>query len=159
MLKLTYVSYSKNTKDMANPNPKHKFSSTNQPPPRGKSYRTVLLEALRACNNPMGEVEFVTYYIDQAMKEGDAGMLREIFLRLNPIPKPVAPPIEFDFPSDGTPVQKMDAIIKGVSTGVVPADIGKMMADIIKSGLDIQEITELAARLERLEKLLEQQNV
>lgn len=117
----------------------------------------MLLEALRACNNPMGEIEFVTYYIDQAMKEGDAGMLREIFLRLNPIPKPVAPPIEFDFPADGTPVQKMDAIIKGVSTGVVPADIGKMMADIIKSGLDIQEITELAARLERLEKLLEQQ--
>ena len=53
----------------------------------------------------------------------------------------------------------MDAIIKGVSTGVVPADIGKMMADILKAGLDIEEVTELAARLERLEKLLEQQNV
>lgn len=144
---------------MANPNPKHKFSSDNQPPPRGKSYRTVLLEALRAANNPMNEIEFVTYYINQAMKDGDAGMLREIFLRLNPIPKPVAPPIEFDFPADGTPVQKMDAIIKGVSTGVVPADIGKMMADILKAGLDIEEVTELAARLERLEKLLEQQNV
>ncbi|WP_236528046.1 hypothetical protein, partial [Escherichia coli] len=78
------------------------------------------------------------------------GMLREIFLRLNPIPKPVAPPVEFDFPADGTPVQKMDAIIKGVSTGVVPADIGKMMADILKAGLDIEEVTELAARLERL---------
>lgn len=146
---------------MANPNPKHKFSSDNQPPPRGKSYRTVLLEALRAANNPMNEIEFVTYYINRAMTSDDAqasGMLREIFLRLNPIPKPVAPPIEFDFPADGTPVEKMDAIIKGVSTGAVPADIGKMMADIIKSGLDIQEVTELTARLERLEKLLEEKN-
>ena len=143
---------------MANPNPKHKFSSSNQPPPRGKSYRTVLLEALRAANTPMNEIEFVTYYINQAMNDGDAGMLREIFLRLNPIPKPVAPPIEFDFPADGTPVQKMDAIIKGVSTGVVPADIGKMMADIIKAGLEIEEVTELSVRLERLEKLVEQQH-
>lgn len=141
---------------MANPNPKHKFSSSNQPPPRGKSYRTVLIEALKASAQPMSEIEFVTYYIDQAMNSGDTGMLREIFLRLNPIPKPVAPPIEFDFPADGTPVEKMDAIIKGVSTGAVPADIGKMMADIIKSGLDIQEVTELAVRLERLEKLLEE---
>lgn len=143
---------------MANPNPKHKFSSANQPPPRGKSYRTVLIEALKASAQPMSEIEFVTHYIDQAMNSGDTGMLREIFLRLNPIPKPVAPPIEFDFPADGTPVEKMDAIIKGVSTGAVPADIGKMMADIIKSGLDIQEITELAVRLERLEKLLEDKN-
>ena len=124
---------------MANPNPKHKFSSANQPPPRGKSYRTVLLEALRAANTPMNEIEFVTYYINRAMTCEDAqatGMLREIFLRLNPIPKPVAPPVEFDF----------------------PADIGKMMADILKAGLDIEEVTELAQRLERLEKLLEQQN-
>jgi len=143
---------------MANPNPKHKFSSDNQPAPRGKSYRTVLLEALRSANNPMNEVEFVKFYIDQAMSDKDTGMLREIFLRLNPIPKPVAPPVEFDFPADGSPVEKMDAIIKGVSTGAVPADIGKMMADIIKSGLDIQEVTELATRLERLEKLLEERN-
>lgn len=146
---------------MANPNPKHKFSSANQPPPRGKSYRTVLLEALKASSKPMSEIEFVTHYINKALSADDAqaaGMLREIFLRLNPIPKPVAPPIEFDFPSDGTPVQKMDAIITGVSIGAVPADIGKMMADIIKAGLDIEEVTELAARLERLEKLLEDKN-
>lgn len=145
---------------MANPNPKHKFSSDNQPPPRGKSYRSVLLEALKSCNQSMGEIEFVTYYINKALTSDDAqaaGMLREIFLRLNPIPKPVAPPIEFDFPVNGSAVEKMDAIIKGISTGVVPADIGKMMADIIKTGLDVQEVTELAIRLEKLEKLLEQQ--
>jgi len=44
-----------------------------------------------------------------------------------------------------------------VATGEVPADVGKMMADILKVGLDVQETTELAARLERLEKLLEEQ--
>nr|UWG25959.1 MAG: hypothetical protein [Bacteriophage sp.] len=108
----------------------------------------------------MNEIEFVTYYINRAMTCEDAqatGMLREIFLRLNPIPKPVAPPVEFDFPDDGTPVQKIDAVIRGIAAGVIPVDIGKTFAEVIRTGLDIAEVTELAARLERLEKLLEQQ--
>lgn len=143
---------------MANKNPKNKFSSDNQPRNRVKTYRTVLLEALKAANKPMSEEEFITHYIDKALSEGDAGMLREIFLRLNPVPKPVAPPVEFDFPADGTPVEKMDAIIAGIASGSVPTDLGKMMAEIIKAGMDILETTELAARLERLEKLLEEQS-
>lgn len=143
---------------MANKNPKNKFSSYNQPRNRVKTYRTVLLEALKAANKPMSEEEFITHYIDKALSEGDAGMLREIFLRLNPVPKPVAPPVEFDFPTDGTPVEKMDAIIAGIATGAVPTDLGKMMAEIIKAGMDIMETTELAARLERLEKMLEEQS-
>lgn len=143
---------------MANPNPKHKFSSDNQPRSKTKNYKTILLEALKAANRPMSETEFISYYINQAIDSADAGMLREIFSRLNPVPKQVSPHIEFEFPVTGTPVQKMDAIIKGVSTGNVPADLGKMMADIVKAGMDVQEVTELAERLERLEKLLAEQS-
>lgn len=160
MVNYYYVNYRKNTNNMANKNPKHKFSSENQPPPRGKSYRTVLLEALAAANNPMSEVDFISYYINQAMTAEPAqatAMLREIFLRINPVPKSVAPLVNFNFPSDGTPVEKVNAIAHGVATGEVPADVGKMMADILKVGLDVQETTELAARLERLERLLESQ--
>lgn len=142
---------------MANKNPKNKFSSENQPRNRVKTYRTILLDALKAANKPMSEEEFITYYIDKALEQDDAGMMREIFLRLNPVPKPVAPPIEFEFPNNGTPVEKMDAIISGIASGSVPTDLGKMMAEIIKAGMDVQEVTELAARLERLEKLLEEQ--
>ena len=142
---------------MANKNPKNKFSSDNQPRNRVKTYRTILLDALKAANKPMSEEEFITYYINTALAGDDAGMMREIFLRLNPVPKPVAPPIEFDFPNNGTPVEKMDAIISGIASGAVPTDLGKMMAEIIKAGMDVQEVSELAARLERLEKLLEEQ--
>lgn len=56
------------------------------------------------------------------------------------------------------PVEKIDAVIRGIASGIIPADIGKMFAEVIKTGLDVAEVTELAARLERLEKLLEQQN-
>lgn len=108
----------------------------------------------------MNEVQFISYYVNQAMTAEPAqatAMLREIFLRINPVPKSVAPLVNFNFPSDGTPVDKVNAIAHGVATGEVPADVGKMMADILKVGLDVQETTELAARLERLEKLLEEQ--
>lgn len=143
---------------MANPNPKHKFTSTNQPC-KTKSYRTRLIEALKAANDPMTETEFLTYYINEAMSSEPAqavAMLREIFLRINPVPKPVSPTVDFDFPANGTPVEKINAIANGIASGVVPVDVGKQMAEIIKTGLDVQEVTELAARLERLEKLLEQ---
>jgi len=145
---------------MANPNPTNKFSSTRQPPVKVKNHRTILLEALKAANKPMTEIEFVTHYINEAMQAEPAqasSMLREIFLRINPIPKPVAPVIEFEFPSDGTAVDKVNAIVAGVACGNVPADIGKMMADIIKTGLDIEETTDLAQRLEKLEALLAEQ--
>ncbi len=145
---------------MANPNPKHKFSSTNQPPAKARTYRNVLLDALKTANKPMSEVEFVTYYVNEAMESEPAqasAMLREIFLRINPIPKPVAPPIEFDFPSDGSAIDKVNSIIHGVSIGIIPTDLGKSMVDMIKVGLDILEVTELAQRLERLERLLEEQ--
>lgn len=145
---------------MANPNPKNKFSSENQPRNRVKNYRTILIEALKAANTPMDETEFLSYYINQAMTAEPTqatAMLREIFLRINPVPKSVSPMVDFEFPSEGTPVDKVNAIAKGVACGEVPADVGKMMADILKVGLDVQETTELAARLERLEKLLEEQ--
>lgn len=117
----------------------------------------MLLEALKSANKPMSEEQFITHYIDTAVASDDASMLREIFLRLNPVPKPVSPVIEFNFPLKGTPVEKMDAIIAGIASGAVPTDLGKMMAEIIKAGMDVQEVTELAARLERLEKMLEEQ--
>lgn len=146
---------------MANPNPKHKFSSTNQPPAKARTYRNVLLEALKKSNKPMSEVEFVTYYVNEAMESEPvqaSAMLREIFLRINPVPKPVAPPVEFEFPSNGSAIDKVNAIISGVASGLIPTDLGKSMVDMIKVGLDVLEVTELAVRLEKLERLLEQRD-
>ena len=146
---------------MANPNPKHKFSSTNQPPAKARTYRNVLLEALKKSNKPMSEVEFVTYYVNEAMESEPvqaSAMLREIFLRINPVPKPVAPPVEFEFPSNGSALDKVNAIISGVASGLIPTDLGKSMVDMIKVGLDVLEVTELAVRLEKLERLLEQRD-
>jgi len=92
-----------------------------------------------------------------AVHEGDSAMMKELIVRFSPLPKPVAPTFEVDFPDEGTAVEKIDAVIRGIATGVIPADLGKTFAEVVRVGLDVREVTELAARLERLEKLLEEQ--
>lgn len=132
------------------------FSSENQPPnKRGKDKRKLLVEALER----KGYTEETLYdtIVEMAITERDTAMMKELIVRFSPLPKPVAPVFEVDFPDDGTPVEKIDAVIRGIANGIIPADIGKMFAEVIKTGLDVQEVTELAQRLERLEKLLEQQ--
>ena len=52
----------------------------------------------------------------------------------------------------------MNYTIQSVSSGELPIDVASQVVSMIKVGLDVKELTELAARLERLEKLLEQQN-
>lgn len=136
---------------------KRLFSSENQPPnKRGKDKRKLLIEALER----KGFTEETLYdtIVDMAINQRDTAMMKELIVRFSPLPKPVAPVFEVDFPDDGTPVEKIDAVIRGIASGIIPADIGKMFAEVIKTGLDVAEVTELAARLERLEKLLEQQN-
>lgn len=133
------------------------FSSENQPPnKRGKDKRKLLVEALER----KGYTEETLYdtIVDMAITDRDTSMMKELIVRFSPLPKPVAPVFEVDFPDDGTPVEKIDAVIRGIASGIIPADIGKMFAEVIKTGLDVQEVTELAQRLERLEKLLEAQN-
>lgn len=133
------------------------FSSENQPSnKRGKDKRKLLIEALER----KGFTEGTLYdtIVDMAINQRDTAMMKELIVRFSPLPKPVAPVFEVDFPDDGTPVEKIDAVIRGIASGIIPADIGKMFAEVIKTGLDVAEVTELAARLERLEKLLEAQN-
>ncbi|WPJ54135.1 hypothetical protein RCIP0071_00080 [Klebsiella phage RCIP0071] len=133
------------------------FSSENQPPnKRGKDKRKLLIEALER----KGFTEETLYdtIVDMAINQRDTAMMKELIVRFSPLPKPVAPVFEVDFPDEGTPVEKIDAVIRGIASGIIPADIGKMFAEVIKTGLDVAEVTELAARLERLEKLLEAQN-
>lgn len=133
------------------------FSSENQPPnKRGKDKRKMLVEALERA----GHTEETLYdtIVSMAINQRDTAMMKELIVRFSPLPKPVAPVFEVDFPDDGTPVEKIDAVIRGIASGIIPADIGKMFAEVIKTGLDVAEVTELAARLERLEKLLEAQN-
>ncbi len=135
---------------------KHLFNSENQPKNRrGKDKRQLLIAALE--RQGLSEDALYDKIVQMAVHEGDSAMMKELIVRFSPLPKPVAPTFEVDFPDEGTAVEKIDAVIRGIATGVIPADLGKTFAEVVRVGLDVREVTELAARLERLEKLLEEQ--
>ncbi|KAF2282479.1 hypothetical protein GH714_044085 [Hevea brasiliensis] len=123
---------------------------------RGKDKRQLLIAALE--RQGLSEEALYDKIVSMAVIEGDSAMMKELIVRFSPLPKPVAPTFEVDFPDEGTAVEKIDAVIRGIATGVIPADLGKTFAEVVRVGLDVREVTELAARLERLEKLLEEQN-
>ncbi len=135
---------------------KHLFNSENQPKNRrGKDKRQLLIAALE--RQGLSEEALYDKIVSMAVIEGDSAMMKELIVRFSPLPKPVAPTFEVDFPDEGTAVEKIDAVIRGIATGIIPADLGKTFAEVVRVGLDVREVTELAARLERLEKILEEQ--
>ncbi len=71
-----------------------------------------------------------------------------------PDEKSSAPCIEFDFKKSDKPHKKVDQIIKSISSGKVPPDIGGILIQSIKSMVDVEEYTDLKERIEKLEKAL-----
>lgn len=135
-------------------NPATQFSKDRQPSrTRGKDLRTKILAAIKKETN-LNEQAFYQEIARRAIGSKDLMLTRELFMRIAPAPKPVSPDVRFDFPENGTAVQQVDAIITAVSMGKVPADVGKMLVDMIRAKLDVLEISELADRLDAIERQL-----
>lgn len=133
-----------------------KFSATNQPTTRrDKTRLNRLKDALKRKGHT--EEDFYDKIVEIAYEREDVNMLREVLIRFYPIPKSVAPDIKFEYPSEGTPIEKVNAVIQGVADGDIPTDLGKLITDMIKTACDVHESTELAERLEKLESMLAEQ--
>ncbi|CAB5156599.1 hypothetical protein UFOVP150_79 [uncultured Caudovirales phage] len=138
--------------------PKNQFDQNYQPAvrtPRSRGWRTRILEAFEADGKT--EDDFIKYICARAFNPDDplaSQLIKEVIQRLDPSPKQTLPVIKFHFPSDGTPVEKIESVISAVSTGEMSADIAQVLVNMVKTAVDIEEVTELAARLERLEQLL-----
>jgi hypothetical protein len=140
---------------MPSKNPATQFSKDRQPARRrGKDVRTKMLEAIKK-ETGQNEAAFYQSIADKAVNKGDVVLMKELLMRVAPVAKPVAPDVHFDFPEDGTPVDQVDAIMKAVSTGKVPADVGQMLVNMIRAKLDVLEISELADRLAAIEAQLD----
>lgn len=138
-----------------------RFSSERQPtgrPPRGKDKRTLVLDALRAeLGEGAPETEFYKLCAKRAMKPEDPAssmLMKELFVRLYPAAKPVMPSITFDYPANGTPSEKIEAVSQAIAEGDLTADVGKILVDIILASVKVFEVTELAERLARIEEML-----
>ena len=132
---------------------KGKFTSENQPKKgRGKSERTKWIEALNKADHSEGD--FYELVISQAMDEKSPMAINEVLRRISPIPKAVAPSIEFNLGEKSEPHEKAEQILDAISNGEIPPDIGATLISSIKAFVDIEEFTELKRRIEKLEAVL-----
>lgn len=140
------------------------FTSENQPKkrkPRGKSQRTLLQESLERLGT--SEASFYDTMImaalglteDESILKLQSFAFPEVVKRLYPIPKQVAPTVEFDYPKDGTLTEKASAIEVAISDGVIPPDVGVNLISVLAHVAKIEEVTEIKERLDRIEQMIE----
>lgn len=135
-----------------------KFDEKNQPEerkPRGKGKKTLMLDAIRAqCGS---EEEFLEQVVKTALKgnrgKPNVSLLMMVLQRIEPPYKPVTQPVKFDFDENATPLVKANQILKAASQGIIPPEVAKLFIESIGTVMKIEEITELADRITKLEEL------
>jgi hypothetical protein len=80
--------------------------------------------------------------------------MKELFARLSPAAKSLAPTVKIEFPEQGTPVEKMEAVLFAVTRGDISPDVGITITAMIKQTVDVNEVTELMDRMAKLEEAI-----
>lgn len=131
---------------------KTSFTRENQPKQKGGQwFKTKLIAALK--RQGLTENAFMDLLVEKAIAEGGV-YLTELLRRYSPVPKQAHDPIVIKFPRNATPAQKASAVLAAMASGNVSADVGHIFIDAISKSLGIEEITELAKRLEALEAVI-----
>lgn len=137
------------------------FTSENQPANRksGPNIKAKIIAALG--RRDMTEEQFLDRWVELALGDGNeisggGVFMSELLKRYSPIPKQSHETIVIEnWPKNGTSAEKADAVLQSMSEGVIPPDLGALFIESISKSLGIEEVTELAKRLEAVEKLLE----
>lgn len=132
-----------------------KFSADNQPSNRksGPNIKARIVSGLARRN--MSEDDFIDKLLELALGDGGGPYMAEVLKRYSPIAKQSHEPISIEgWPENGTPTEKANAVLKCMSEGAIPPDLGALFIESISKSLGIEEVTELAKRLEALEKKL-----
>jgi len=142
------------------------FSRDYQPKGRGKSKKTLIMEAMReqalmelsdTATNEETEKAWFQYLVKNAMdaNSDNSGLcLRLITERGWSALKPSSECIQFEFDPSSTPTQQASQVIDAISDGLIPPDIGLALISGIKNAQEIEVSTELKQRIEALEELL-----
>lgn len=139
-----------------------RFTSSNQPKPENRSggqsnfYKAVINELHKQFDE--GKVEgfdnFESWLVHKALVDGGAYM-DAILRKVMPASKATYPSIEFQYEPSWSHVKKADSIMAAIAQGELAPDVGHLLIDGLQKMLGIEEVTELAKRLEAIEKLLE----
>ena len=106
-----------------------------------------------------GAQEFCEHILDLALNGGVDGtavptLLGECLKRIQPPLKPDGVTVVIAMPENATHAEKTEAIINSVASGNITLEAGQMLIGMIKDSIAIHESTELAKRLDELEKSL-----
>jgi len=135
-------------------------------PDRGRGFKSMLFEVIREESqldlNPKStrveaEKAFIRHASSRAFDTEDsssATILNEFMRRSFPPLKPTSEAIKFDFPVEGSATDKALAVIKAISNGDIPVDVGQIIVGIIKDSVLIEEGTDLKERIAKLEALI-----
>lgn len=144
--------------------PKHEYSSDNQPAersPRGRDKRLLIIEAMERCGG--SESGFYDLLVQSALGLSEDERIQkmqgmafpEMMKRLHPVPKQVAPMIEFDYPSRGSLSEKANAVECAMAEGKMPPDIGVSMLTALGHVAKVEEITDIKQQLAELQEMVE----
>jgi hypothetical protein len=130
------------------------FTSENQPTNRksGPNIKARIISALQRAN--LTEEQFLDLLVTKALDEGGV-FLQELLKRYSPLTKQTFESIAIvDWPKNGTPIEKAEVILNSMASGDIPPDLGSLFIDSISKSLGIEEVTELAKRLEAIEAII-----
>lgn len=143
-----------------------KFTSEYQPAKRGQDKRTMILEAIKQASLlsvPEGaekadiERAFFARIAKIALDDEhkDSGLCKQALLdRGWAKAKPESTMILFDYDKNDTPSEQAKSIIESSSQGLISVEDAGRLITMIKDSIAIEESTDLAKRLEELEKAL-----
>jgi hypothetical protein len=147
------------------------FNKENQPKkenrkPRGKSKRTLMLDAIRQqCGTkekPGDEMDYLIKVVEASLGDNLAdpplppnpALMAIVMNRIEPPLKSTFPMVEFDFNAKSTPSDQASQVMAAAAKGEISPDIANMFVSSIANMLRIDEVTELQKRIEALEKSL-----
>ncbi|MEH6451204.1 MAG: hypothetical protein V7765_21240 [Oleispira sp.] len=147
------------------------FNKDNQPSPenrtpRGKSKKTLMLDAIRQhCGvdgKPGNEMDYLLDVIKASLGDPlsdppilpNPTLMTIVMSRIEPPLKSTSPLVEFEFSAKATPSEQASQVLTAAAKGEIPPDIAHTFVSAIASMLKIDEVTELQKRLESLEKAM-----
>lgn len=92
--------------------------------------------------------------VEPVFQNPNPALLTLVLNRIEPPLKAIAPMVDFNFDANAKPHNQANQILKAISSGKIPPDIGQMFIQSIKSMIDIEEYTSLKERIEQIEKSL-----
>lgn len=120
-------------------------------PPGTRNRASVLREQLLA----QGDLTAIVKAVVEKARGGDTAAAGLLLDRVWPRLRPAAQATTLELP-DGTLVEKGEAVVRAISSGEVPPDVGMDLLNALGAVARLTETTELEVRLAALEaKLLE----